>query len=185
MASQGPNFTANWTGSAIGIQPWITPTRAQFSDDLYTSSAMIEGTGSDLLVGRDWGFTIPASATIDGVLVEIERKMVQTNPPDSDCEDALVQLWRNNILGAGGDDKANYALPWPEIDTFASYGGAADLWGLAAFLTPATVNGVQFGIAFAAQSFVKDLVAQVDCIRMTVFYTDASGGASGFLMGVW
>ncbi|MBI4614481.1 MAG: tail fiber domain-containing protein [Planctomycetes bacterium] len=91
--------------------------------------------------------------------------------------DASVRIVKGGAIS--GAEKAS-ASPWPTVDTYTSYGGPADLWGLA--WTPADVNSGSFGVAIAAT--VSGSTASTDHIRITVYYTDSSVGPADWTLGI-
>jgi hypothetical protein len=81
------------------------------------------------------------------------------------------------IIGGSvsGDNKAATSTKWPTTEADASYGGSADKWGL----TPsaAQINASNFGVALSVKNFgATGATASVDCIEVTVTYTEAAGG---------
>lgn len=172
MASQGPNSPSTVESSnAVGTRSWSQPTRAVASDDSRTLFST--GTTSDswaesyYLKATSFGFTIPSGATIDGVLVEIEK---QSNAPNS--ADVAVSL----VVGGSvtGSNLGDTSTKWPSSDTYVSYGGATNKWGLT--LTAAQVNGTDFGVVLQGKIYKQASLAysQVDHIRITVYYTEGS-----------
>lgn len=173
MASQGPLTTASWYSDATGFGAWIVPPDAEFSDDIYTVVNLGFGDFSDSLRGFAWGFTIPPSATINGIQFDVERKcdfggMVNVG----------VFLFKGAIASANRSD----GLPLPLVDTFASYGGPADLWGLA--WTPADINAATFEAGYAVfNDGGPPENAYVDQGVVTVFFT-LSGRVQWQMMGI-
>lgn len=109
--------------------------------------------------------SIPDDATINGILVEIERRCAAGS-----ARDYRVQLKEDGVT-LRGDNKADTANNWPGSDTIKSYGGAADLWNYA--WTPALVKGVDFGVVLSAMAYSDNTDIYVDFIRITVYYTVA------------
>jgi len=122
---------------------------------------------SELATITNFGFAIPSNAVIDGIAVEVSKKVSQ---PVSDIRDSVVQLVR-----AGTPAGSNYAsaLQWPMAFTYSSYGGAADLWNTT--WTPADINAPSFGIQLQLTNGAFDQTAQVDHVRITVYYTTPAG----------
>ena len=178
MASEGPNNGATWNSQAFPVFPWEDPINAQFSDDIYTFCELGSlDDNSDLLTGSNFGFAIPGGSTIDGFLLEVERKCQV-----SAIQDIGVQLF----IGATLSANRSAGAIWPLVDTFQSFGGAADTWGFAAaLLTPANINDELFGCALACANVtgVGDF-AFIDNARITVFFTEASGSVGWQAMGM-
>lgn len=170
MASSGPNYPGTVVSTGAGTD-WTSPTNVGADDGSY-ATLDVPLSGGDSLDATGLGFSIPAG-TIDGITVEVERKI--TNAQQG-IKDVTAQL----IVGgsATGDNKADTVNAWTTSDVTKTYGGTSDLWGL----TPsvAEVNGSDFGFRFAAKNAgAKDGsdVANVDFIRITINYT-AGGGAT-------
>lgn len=177
MASQGPNNGSTFANVAGAGVDWVNPSNAQTSDNSY-ATALLTNTVifSDYLRVTGFGFTVPAGATIDGVQVDIERKWASAKGvPIVDLSVMLVKGGTES-----GNDKADTGTNWPSSDTYASYGGAADLWGLT--LTDSDINASNFGVSISAQLELStpptppfSATGSIDHIRITVHYTEATG----------
>lgn len=152
---------------AGGSRHWSNPTY------IYTSNNQRAIAGplsideySHWLRATNFGFTIPDGATIDGIKAEIEKSVY-----DFGMEDYSVK-----IVKAGteqGTDKKDLT-EWPSTDTYFTYGGATDKWGLT--WTSAQINASNFGVSISALYFEDwDDDARVDHVRITVYYTEAVG----------
>ena len=120
---------------------------------------------SEYLQGTQYGFGVPADATITGIEVKINRLAV--GPPPS-IYDTEVSLVINDVVV--GDNKAS-ALPWPSSFTIVTYGGPTDLWGTS--WTPAQINSDGFGVVLAANrgnQGQSDKYATVDTMQITVYF---------------
>ena len=165
-ASAGPNDPALGTNldRPAGTEPWIDPGNIAGPGyaivDLYHLHQY-----SEYLQGTQYGFSIPADATITGIEVRINRLAV--GPPPS-IYDTEVSLVINDVVV--GDNKAS-ALPWPASFEIATYGSPTDLWGTT--WTPAQVNSDGFGVVFAANrgnQGQSDKYATVDTMQITVYF---------------
>lgn len=120
---------------------------------------------SRTLILTEFDLAIPAGATIAGVEVRIRAKGEATNPVD--VRDAYLQLAPNGLFG--GDDKGN-VQKYTGAYVTRTYGGPADLWGLA--LTPAAFSS-SFGIGFRAKfDGAGTGQANIDAIRLLVTYCE-------------
>jgi hypothetical protein len=124
------------------------------------------------LFAVNFNFSIPGTATINGILAEIEKKASMN---------AMIQDNGLMLVKAGVPVGNNYATTnnWPLVDTYVSYGSSTDLWGTT--WTPADINNPGFGLAYATISYTcfgngNPAVSSIDHIRMTVFYTNISTG---------
>ena len=69
---------------------------------------------------------------------------------------------------------------WCVVDV--PFGGASDLWGAA--LTRSAVNASDFGVRVRADLVDPAVVAKVDHVRVTVYYTAGGGAGNRCLLGV-
>jgi hypothetical protein len=171
----GPNSPG--TASNIGAtNPWSNPTNIISSNNTYSSVSLNNGQVSDVVVATNFGFSIPTSATIDGVTVEIEKYGSRTVffIPIRYIIDNTISLTTDGT-NPTGDNKAT-GTPWPIADTspstYTSYGGAADGWN--ASLTPTLVNSTSFGIYIDVSCIFwpgGPETGYIDHIRVTIDYT--------------
>lgn len=139
MASSGP--TAGGTAASVvqgtGTQlAWSNPSNALVNDANAASVSGTMGSGGDTfqtLRLTNFGFAIPASATIVGVTARIIAR--RTNFMASAAQLSLAGVSSSN---------RNVTLGTSFPGSPQSVGGASDLWG--ASLSPAIVNGSSFGI---------------------------------------
>jgi len=163
--SDGPNYPS--TGSSISIggnADWLTPTNILSDDASYSTSDIGKNKSSDYLTGTNFGFAIPGTATITGVIVEIDRYGGTT-----DISDNVLYLTKDGNITTGTDN-GNTGVAWPTTATTATYGGSSDLWGTT--WTPAEINSTNFGVMLMAQNTGStSITAYVDFIRVTIHYT--------------
>lgn len=170
MASQGPRYPV--TVSTESVLPeddndWTTPGNVGADDGAEATITAATYDANDIsfrLKAQNFGFTIPGGATIDGIVVEIEKR----DAAIGNAVDERVQL----LDAAGalvGDNKADTVTGWPTAATIISYGGAADLWNAAP--TPAMVNDPDFGVVLSAKATAANTDIFVDFVRVTVHYT--------------
>ena len=171
--SQGPNNPAQAISlPVINGRPWTNPTNVFTANGMNAMAAPLNTSpncvGSNCfysagLATANYSFTVPGTATIDGIMVEIMRMAINVSAYDSTVR----------ILKAGVPVGPNKALltPWASSLGYAVYGGSTDLWGTA--WTPADINNINFGTYLTTynQSTVQQPGAMVDHIRITVYYT--------------
>ncbi|MBA7678065.1 hypothetical protein ES703_86336 [subsurface metagenome] len=168
MAFEGPNNPGtmlNWT--IVGSRPWANVNNAKISNNVYSTSYITALAYTHYLKATNFGFSIPAGSTIDGIVVGIEYKA--NNPYVMDNVISLV------VGGAvSGDNKKSF-FSWPSSDLYRNYGASIDTWGLT--LTAADINAADFGMVVQAYSTNRyiDSIASVDHIRITVYYTEPPG----------
>lgn len=169
MAAQGPNSptAASQNNGNGGSYSWGTITNVYTSDNAYALSSVGPGGISYQVLVTGFGFSIPPTATIDGVEVSIERK--KTGSGSATINDNLIKLVKNGTVS--GNSKSTGAT-WPTSDTTATFGSSSDLWGNT--LTPSDINNSNFGVAIAVSCFsVKfPATANIDHVTITVTYTD-------------
>ncbi len=169
MTTQGPNSPATGADdSGVGTLAWSNPDRVAASDDSKANASSTANVTTHYLKATNFGFSIPVGATVNGVTVEIER-MTTNNAAARNTIDNIVKLVKGGVIS--GTDKADTVSKWPIADAYASYGGAADLWGLT--LTYSDVNAADFGVAISANttSDGATINARIDHIRITIEYT--------------
>lgn len=166
MASQGPLSPGTMADdSAVGSAAWADVNNAKVSDNIYATTGTIDAATSHYLKATNFGFSIPVGATIDGILVEIERHM-----DGSDITDSRVSIVKSDGV-VGTTNKAS-AVGWvTTLNTYYSYGTASDLWGET--WSPADINDADFGVVLSVSSVINFSDAFVDHIRITVHYTEA------------
>jgi len=128
-------------------------------------------TNSKRLMHTDYGFNIPASATITGIQVEFSYYCAIVSMANT-LKDSLCQLLLNG--GLIGLDKSAQTGFYYNTGT-VTLGGAGDMWG-APYLTPSDINNASFGFNFKAFSSVANRDLNFDSgALMTIYYNLASG----------
>lgn len=155
-----------------GTVSWTNPAEAATSDDTYATASSSTIAVTKCLMAMGFGFSIPESATIVGVEIEVERLgdsgvvsddfisiVVDNKTQDQDASDGAVWSFK------GGDETV-------------TFGSETELWGVN--LTPAIVNDDYFGAAISAQIEAEGIAktASIDQITVTVYY------ATAYSMGV-
>jgi hypothetical protein len=152
--------------SGGGTVAWTSPTNVYASDNSRASVSLGKGVISQYLQATGFGFTIPTTATINGIQVDIERYANNTLITDNS-----VRIIKGGT--SSGDDKADTATGWPAADAYATYGGSTDLWGLT--WAASDINNSTFGVALDIKNNKtgKDAayIGYVDHIKITVYYT--------------
>jgi len=172
-SSVGPNSPGTMADdSAVGNSLWGTPNNAKVSDNIYTSDYAGSGSPSHYLKATNFGFSIPTGATIDGVVVEVEKYGTGVTPPFDYVVDNIVKLTKAGVVS--GNDKADTTTHWSSSESYVSYGANNDLWGLS--LSPTDINNSGFGMVISASMIANDTdsSANIDHIRITVYYTEAA-----------
>src|SRR5215472_5533700 len=167
MASQGPNFPTfaigNTTtfGSGSSSITWSNPQNIEAADGVSSVSSGGANLNTCDLIGTGFGFSIPATATINGIQLDVNRgAAVALNTIEG-----FVKLIKGG--SATGNNKSTFAFLSTPITV--SYGGSTDLWGTT--LAPSDINASNFG-AFVTYGYGPNMdQVSVDFMRITVFYT--------------
>jgi len=136
---------------------------------------------SDWLLATNFGFSIPDGATIVGVRVGFlgtTDYMFDGEPAE---QVAYGKLYNSGLIGA---ERGPVSFNGGE----SLLGASNNLWG--ATLTPAIINGANFGVGLKAFIGIADTFPvnfTVDYIRMIVFYSEGGAMASsaGFPTHLW
>lgn len=171
----GNSFVLNNT--SISGHAWSpnTPGNVALSDGNYVSNTIflnaldLLGPGTTkYLVVKNFGFTIPSSASICGIEVTIDRKATGLISLLYKITDNSIKLVKNNnIIGA---ERAS-GSDWPDTDGSAVYGGVSDQWG--STWTPTDINSADFGVAISAKAsglLAVGMTANINRIAIRVFF---------------
>jgi hypothetical protein len=149
--------------ASFGTGAWTTPTNITASDNARATQSLAAGATTQYLKATNFGFTIPAGATIDGIVVEVEEL------GGAGLVEARARIVKADATIGTTDKSTGAALP--SSDTYRSYGGAADLWSET--WTPTSINDPDFGFVFAATNEAGAArTVSVDHVRITVHYTE-------------
>lgn len=178
MASIGPNNpTAAISDGTAGVS-WdnLSGCFAHDASRATASLADFDIQTTDGLVATGFNMSIPEGATINGIIVGVERKV--SLPTSFTAEDEMISLVKDGATPTA----SNYAIggSWPSADVYNNYGGAGDLWGTT--WSVAEINSANFGVyvqANLALSTAHIRAAQVNHIRITVYYTLGASDAAG------
>ncbi len=163
-ATSGPGDAG--TGANVngpGTINWTNPGNVISNNNQYATVA-VNNTTSEYLQATNYGFLIPAAATINGIQVTIGR--YGSTGLGSDVRDSVVSLVKGGVIS--GSNLAANGTDWPGAEAAANYGGTANLWGTT--WTPAEINAANFGVALSVTS-ANNRTASVDYIQITVTYT--------------
>lgn len=134
-----------------------------------TGSATCAMTGNSLghflKIANGFGFTIPAGAIINGIIVEFKVNTAGTNA----IYDSEVVLVKAGTLQA--TSRASLTS-WKDAD-WLSHGSSTDLWG--GTWTPDDINSATFGSAVSPKNLDTNAWdAVLNGCRITVYYTPTS-----------
>lgn len=179
MTSQGPKGAGSGNNvTGIGTHAWTSATSIINDDNSRAAIISLNGDVllkiSNYLIGSNFNFTIPGSATINGISVAMRRCSTRIDSTNF-VIDNFVSLVRNGTFL--GDNKADIINNWPAASTsMVYYGNNADLWGTT--WTPSQINDSTFGFALSCKlqkSIITNIQrAYVDYISITVYYTEGT-----------
>lgn len=158
--------------SSTGSLSWSNLLNGTSSNNSYISCGSLLGilasAQTNYIQSSGYGFAIPATATVCGIEVRVERNaaglLIGSSITDKNVflMKAGAQVGTNHASGSG----------WSGSDVVAVYGNNADLWGTT--WTPAQINASNFGVLFSAQMNAGlaslFLTANIDAITVTVHY---------------
>ena len=161
-----PGTVATSSSAPENGYDWSSPNNVKAADTSYASithASFDAGVISYRMRCSNFGFTIPAGSTINGILVEINRY----NDVGETGKDYRVQLVDDSATLVGTNKAINAA--WQTSVTKASYGGSSDTWSASPTVT--MVNDTNFGVMFSAVAIDNNCDIYVDYIRITITYT--------------
>lgn len=158
--------------NAFGSAAWSNVDNAKTQND--TDATMSTGnTNSHYLKATNFGFSVPVGATIDGIVVEIDRHEAGAGT----CKDVEVKIVKADG-SIGTENKGDTVNAWPtsDTDTYKSYGAVDNLWSET--WSAANINDSDFGVVLAVYDSQARIGVQaaVDHMRITVYYTEAAAG---------
>lgn len=179
LGYQGPNnpTLAQQTG---GFAEWINVNNILTSNNTYAS---VEGDVdappldvSNNLLLRSFGFSIPQTATIDGIECTLEGYASANNNIYTDS--AILELYSsqtNTVSTTYGYIIDDLFLATNEQNLI--YGGSTNTWtnwnnGANGTLTPAIINSNNFGLTFYVRFGINTNTAYYDNVRLKVYYTN-------------
>lgn len=178
MASSGPNSPATAVDdNSYGVLVWSNPSNVYSNDGAYAKAESTGPNATHYLKVTNFGFAIPSGATIDGIIVAIEKLGVPGSSPNG-VRDSRIRIIKGGTVQS--TDLADTSTWWPGTDTYVGYGSPTELWGTT--WTDTDINSSNFGVAISAycngipgKLFSR---AWVDHVRIVVYYTVGGGGGS-------
>jgi len=169
-AEETPRRNPTAASSAGSGTAWTTPTNVYSTNNAYAVSSVSDTAQfTALLSAQNFGFTIPAGATITGLEFRVERKRSLT------LNGATVNDYQVVPLGCTGTAMPHYGGLWPTTDTYKTYGYDGDMWDLDC--TAEDINATSFGLGIRAgfNDTCTDYPCQarthIDHIDAKVYYT--------------
>jgi hypothetical protein len=163
----GPNNgSASNNNIGTGYTAWINLTNVYLPDNNAASAtALTLGKNTDYIMITGFGFSIPATATVNGISVSVRKS---ASGLLENVQDQSVMIIQNGNI-AGTEHASSGA--WPLTETFFNYGSTSDLWGLS--WAPNDINASNFGISISANLAGLSVLptAYIDDVQITICYT--------------
>lgn len=163
-----PVQTSGWKNSAavtddasIGTVAWANPGLAQTANGFEASFNGGYAGSSHYLKAVNFGFAIPATATITGIVAAVKARAFGAGGVVT-----TVKTYKAGVIG--GTNKAGGGVGIDGSSRYHNFGSYTDLWGRA--WVPADINAATFGFGMSCVGIVN-----VDHVRMLVQYTDSAG----------
>lgn len=178
-ASQGADVqstkspaTAENNASAGGTA-WVNPTSAKASDN--NRATLASGSNatkeSQYLLVKKLGFALPEAASVQGIVVGVER-MASDASFFGHATDVAAKIVKGGVIGSTNKAAAG---SWPTSEAVQNYGASDDLWGETWMATDINAEGFGFALRVKAVSTsLSSCTASVDAITVTVYYTEAA-----------
>jgi len=169
QTNQAPEIQSTKSPTAVeddastGEKKWENVGNAKASDNTYATCELAKYEVSHWLKTTGFGFTLPTTALIAGIVVSVERQ----GSAAFAIEDWGVSLVKGGAIGWSWHLSTER---WPTSDAAKIYGTSHDLWGQE--WSASDINASNFGVAVAAQSVNAAAVAKVDAVTITVYYTE-------------
>lgn len=171
--ASGPNTPGASANVDFGGYNFNDPVNCLLSDNSRSIAYSLIGIGhTDYLQATDFGFSIPAAATICGIEVHIEKHATNLLLT-AYVRDNSVRIIQNG--SPAGDEMAQNTMWNEDDDANSTYGNTNALWGTS--WTVADINSDDFGVAISAE--IRGLLgvlpqARIDGVSVTVYYLDPS-----------
>jgi Tfp pilus assembly protein PilX len=167
----GPPTNSGWRVGSATNGAWGSDSSNVFASDNVDASYSLAGNAqTPTLDVTGFGFSIPSTAIILGIEVEVERRASGSSIDDDD-----VYLLKAGA--AAGSDHAS-STDWPTSDGTRTYGDSEDLWGTT--WTAAQVNAANFGFRIQVDSDTSSArTVEIDRIRIRVTYSSDPTAAIG------
>ncbi len=164
-ANEGPKNGGTFGNDTInaGDFSWVNPSNAGASDDVYTTITENFSGLSYYLKATNFNFS-SVSGTIDGIVVEFEKKRVTGTGYDGE-----VLLVKNGTIQG---NNLGTTTPWPLTESYVTYGSAYEKWGL--LWNASDITASDFGVVISYQGETATS-ARIDHIRIIVYYTPPLG----------
>ena len=170
-STTGPLGTSTGANIASAYYPaWTGPTSIYAADGVYATSSLWASQSATLsATGFSFGIT-PVTAQITGIQVDVKCFKNQASGPYPDIE---LQLIKGGVLS--GPLKPGYCPD--SVNSFISFGGPTDTWGLSFIGTD--VNASNFGVGIwcsPTMGLTNPVDFSIDYVQITIFVSGSTIG---------
>lgn len=161
----GPRYAGTLAEEGNSGSSWSNYAYAGADDGRQTSITLSSGLQTDFIVASDFGFSIPGSATIGDIVVEVKRLASHQEDFQTGFVDQHVELSLDSGATSALTNEAVTTESWLPVWHLATYtfDGSS--------LTPAQVNAASFAARVAAENnHTAAITANVEFVRVTIFY---------------
>lgn len=167
------------TGVNSGAVAWINPGNIVAAGSPFSDTGLVlAGGNSGFMQATNFSFDaagVDAPDTIDGVEMRFNRATQNVN---TTVDNDIRLFWGGAVKGAdqslGAFWPSGYAL------AYASYGGAANLWGATPTATDVRNSGFGCSIQGVNPHGLLPTFMRIDTVKMTVHYTEVALGPTFF-----
>lgn len=174
-STAGPSAGGTFSSGGSGIA-WTSPGNAISQNAIYASVTLNPVEVSQNLQARNFGFSIPSTATINGIEFVVVLKYTG---PNNMIDNSIKFVKAGTAVGT--DFSRGSGVSWPTADTAITFGGSTELAGVS--WTPSDINNTNFGINVSATPFASGSTGVIDYISAKVYYTTGSASVYDALRG--
>lgn len=170
--AQWPNSPGTMADDAtVAGSVWSLLDRAKVSDNSFSVSNSGTNTHSHYLKATNFLFSIPSGATINGILIKVQKK-ASVSSAFQHFVDYLVNIVKSDGT-FGITNRADLTTYRPTTKVEVSYGSSTDLWG--EVWSENDINNSNFGVALSTTN-TNSNSPSIDYISITVYYTSIMTG---------
>lgn len=165
-SNTGVKYPTATTGQGDNAAPWTNPNNMNASDSVFaqsTSLSLADPIASDHVICTFATNLIPTTATVAGIVVEINRK--------ASAASTMIDEWVGLTVGGVvvSSNKANIVTTYGTSAATITYGASNDVWEYG--FSASEINGGTFGVYYGCQVTGAGAFCSVDFIRVTIYYT--------------
>lgn len=142
---------------------WSNISNITADDGSLASVTLSNGEESDLGIGGTFNFGISSLATIDGLVISMERYASSSNI----ISDSVIRLGIGAIIASENKSTSNY---WSTTNGVVTFGSPTDLWGRDG-ISVDILNNMDFVFRCINNAGYSTATAYVDYVKATVYYS--------------